>query len=259
MSTGPSRWCGPARKTSATTSIGRSTATSLARASSGGRIVGWKHSITGSAVMARWLPPSFQKGVDPDGVDCAAGHPLRHPELARGVQSRRAAGRDHRLLARRRPEQQRVRHREFHRGAGDARRARTRSPFRRAHLDKTPRLQAALDLARKVRLGHSRCRRAADAGSPRRSRSPASSPPSWNARSTRTARCSCGAYAARSTPESSVNPDTVMAQLQGGLIFGLDRGALRRNHDRRRAGSSSPTSTTTGCCASTRRRRSMCI
>ena len=30
----------------------------------------------------------------------------------------------------------------------------------------------------------------------------------------------------------AVNPDTIVAQLQGGLIFGLDRRALRRNHDR---------------------------
>src|SRR5450631_1969101 len=36
-----------------------------------GKIVGWKYRITGSAVIARWLPPAFQKGIDIDAVDSA--------------------------------------------------------------------------------------------------------------------------------------------------------------------------------------------
>jgi isoquinoline 1-oxidoreductase subunit beta len=36
-----------------------------------GRIVGWKHRITGAAIIARWLPPAFQKGVDIDAIDGA--------------------------------------------------------------------------------------------------------------------------------------------------------------------------------------------
>ncbi|MBV8348886.1 MAG: xanthine dehydrogenase family protein molybdopterin-binding subunit, partial [Mycolicibacterium sp.] len=37
----------------------------------GDRIVGWKHRVLGSTVLARWAPPFFQKGVDGDGVDSA--------------------------------------------------------------------------------------------------------------------------------------------------------------------------------------------
>jgi len=33
----------------------------LSASLSNGRIAGWKHRITGSAVIARWLPPAFQK------------------------------------------------------------------------------------------------------------------------------------------------------------------------------------------------------
>ncbi|HLY54813.1 MAG TPA: molybdopterin cofactor-binding domain-containing protein [Stellaceae bacterium] len=37
-----------------------------------GRIVGWTHKTTGSSVMARWAPPGMRKnGIDPDAVECA--------------------------------------------------------------------------------------------------------------------------------------------------------------------------------------------
>src|SRR5205085_5848806 len=47
----------------------------------GGRIVAWKHKVAGSAVMARFLPAFFQKGVDPDGVDSAVDQPYDIPAL----------------------------------------------------------------------------------------------------------------------------------------------------------------------------------
>ncbi len=38
----------------------------------GGRIVGWTHKTTGSSVTARWAPPGMRKnGIDPDAVECA--------------------------------------------------------------------------------------------------------------------------------------------------------------------------------------------
>jgi len=46
-----------------------------------GKIVGWKHRVTGSSIMARWLPPAFQKGIDPDGVDGAVDIPYEIPNL----------------------------------------------------------------------------------------------------------------------------------------------------------------------------------
>ena len=37
-----------------------------------GKIVGWTHKVTGSSVTARWAPPGMRKnGIDPDAVECA--------------------------------------------------------------------------------------------------------------------------------------------------------------------------------------------
>ncbi len=41
-----------------------------------GKIVGWTHKVTGSSVLARWAPPGMHKdGLDPDAVECAAETP----------------------------------------------------------------------------------------------------------------------------------------------------------------------------------------
>ena len=48
---------------------------------SNGRIIGWKHRITGSSVIARWLPPAFQKGIDIDAVDSGADIPYDIPNM----------------------------------------------------------------------------------------------------------------------------------------------------------------------------------
>jgi isoquinoline 1-oxidoreductase beta subunit len=41
-----------------------------------GKITGWTHKTTGSSVMARWAPPGMRKdGVDPDAVECAEETP----------------------------------------------------------------------------------------------------------------------------------------------------------------------------------------
>ncbi len=46
-----------------------------------GRIDGWKHRITGSSIMARWFPAGFQHGVDIDGVDSAIDQPYEIPNM----------------------------------------------------------------------------------------------------------------------------------------------------------------------------------
>jgi isoquinoline 1-oxidoreductase subunit beta len=47
-----------------------------------GRIVGWTHKITGSSVIARWAPPAMrQNGIDPDAVECAEDPPYDIPNL----------------------------------------------------------------------------------------------------------------------------------------------------------------------------------
>jgi isoquinoline 1-oxidoreductase subunit beta len=45
-----------------------------------GRIVGWTHKVTGSSVMARWAPQGMRKnGIDPDAVECAEETPYEFP------------------------------------------------------------------------------------------------------------------------------------------------------------------------------------
>ena len=47
----------------------------LSASLSKGRIAAWKHRITGSSIIARWLPPAFQKGIDGDAIDSAVDMP----------------------------------------------------------------------------------------------------------------------------------------------------------------------------------------
>jgi isoquinoline 1-oxidoreductase beta subunit len=47
-----------------------------------GKIVGWTHKVTGSSVLARWAPPAMPKtGIDPDTVEGAAETPYDIPSL----------------------------------------------------------------------------------------------------------------------------------------------------------------------------------
>ena len=186
----------------------------------GGRIVGWKHRVSGSAVMARFLPAFFQNGVDPDAVDSAKDIPYDianlRVEFTRAEPPGIVTG--------------------FWRGVGPnnnvfaiesfidelARRA-GQDPiaFRRANLGKTPRLQAALDLVReKSNWG---------APLPPRCGRGVSVQPSFASFIATVVECEvdeAGEVALRRANIAvdtgmAVNPDTIVAQLQGGLIFGL--------------------------------------
>jgi isoquinoline 1-oxidoreductase beta subunit len=53
----------------------------IAASLSGGKIVGWKYRVTGSAILARWLPPAFQKGIDIDAIDAAVDMPYDIPNF----------------------------------------------------------------------------------------------------------------------------------------------------------------------------------
>ncbi|WP_035721513.1 xanthine dehydrogenase family protein molybdopterin-binding subunit [Bradyrhizobium sp. ARR65] len=46
-----------------------------------GKIVAWKYKVAGSAVLARWLPPAFQNGIDIDAVDSAVDMPYDVPNF----------------------------------------------------------------------------------------------------------------------------------------------------------------------------------
>jgi isoquinoline 1-oxidoreductase subunit beta len=186
----------------------------------GDRIVGWRDRVSGSAVMARFLPAFFQKGVDFDGVDSAKNMPYDIPNLRVEFNREEPPG----VMT------------GFWRGVGPnnnvfaiesfmdelARRV-GKDPiaFRRAHLDKTPRLQAALDIVREksgwgeplpARAGRGVCAQTAFA--------------SFIATVVECAVDEFGAVKLRRVTTVvdtgiAVNPDTVIAQLQGGHIFGL--------------------------------------
>lgn len=188
-----------------------------------GRIAAWKHKVTGSSILARFVPSAYQKGIDADGVDSAKDMPYEIPnvrmEFVReeppGVPTGwwRGVGPNNNVFAIESFME------ELARGGGV-----DPIEFRRAHLGKTPRLRAALDLVReKSGWGASlpaRCGRGIAA---------------QNAFGTFIAtvvECHVDEYGEvvlrRVTSCVDVglviNPNTVIAQLQGGLVYGLTAG-----------------------------------
>jgi isoquinoline 1-oxidoreductase beta subunit len=45
-----------------------------------GKLLAWRHRLTGSSILARWLPPAMKGGVDPDAADALAP-PYEVPHL----------------------------------------------------------------------------------------------------------------------------------------------------------------------------------
>jgi isoquinoline 1-oxidoreductase beta subunit len=185
-----------------------------------GRIVGWKHRITGSSIIARWLPPAFQKGIDIDAIDCAADIPYDIPNLrveyvrdeppAVPTGFWRGVGPNNNVFA-------------IESFMDELAKKSNKDPvaFRRDLLGKSPRLKAALELAA-TKAGW---------GNPLPART-------GRGIALQTAFGSYIATVAEAEVDTKgevrvhrivsavdtgivVNPDTVEAQLQGGLIFGL--------------------------------------
>jgi len=187
---------------------------------SNGKIVAWKYRVAGSAVIARWLPPAFQNGIDIDEVDSAVDIPYDipnlHVEMVRAEPPAVPTG--------------------FWRGVGPnnnvfaiecfmdelARKAKMDPiAFRVGMLGKTPRLKAALELVAEksdwgkplpARVGRGVCAQVSFA--------------SFIATVVEAEVDERGEVRLRRITSAvdtgiAVNPDTVVAQLQGGLIFGL--------------------------------------
>jgi isoquinoline 1-oxidoreductase beta subunit len=186
----------------------------------GGRIVGWKDKVSGSAVLARWLPPAFQKGVDPDGVDSAVDIPYDIPnyrvefnrEEPPGINTAfwRGVGPNNNVFA-------------IESFMDELARKAGQDPidFRRAHLDQLPRMQAVLDLVKKE----------SNWGTPlpRRCGRGVCVQPSFASFIATVVECEVndvGEVGLRRVTTAvdaglPVNPDTIVAQMQGGLTFGL--------------------------------------
>jgi isoquinoline 1-oxidoreductase subunit beta len=187
---------------------------------SNGRIVSWKYRVTGSSIMARWFPLGFQNGIDIDAVDSAIDMPYDIPnrvvEYVRAEPPAVPTG--------------------FWRGVGPnnnvfatecfidelARKAGVDPiAFRLGMLDGTPRLKAALQLvAEKSGWGKPL---------PARAGRGVSVQPSFGSFIATVVEAEVdgqGEVHLRRVTSAvdtgiAVNPDTVIAQLQGGLIFGL--------------------------------------
>ena len=70
-----------------------------------GKLVGWTHRTTGSSVMARWAPDGLEERARPrHGRGRGRRHALRRAGGAFGICPAGAARRQHRLVARRRPD-----------------------------------------------------------------------------------------------------------------------------------------------------------
>jgi isoquinoline 1-oxidoreductase subunit beta len=187
---------------------------------SDGKIAAWKYRITGAAILARWLPPAFQKGIDIDAIDGAADIPYDipniHVDYVRAEPPAVPTG--------------------FWRGVGpnnnvfamecfidELARKTGKDPveFRRSMLGKTPRLLAAVNLAAEKsnwgqplppRVGRGICAQPSFA--------------SFIATVVEAEVDEQGEVHLRRVTSAvdtgiAVNPDTIMAQLEGGLIFGL--------------------------------------
>ena len=187
---------------------------------SNGKIVAWKYQVTGSSIMARWLPPAFKDGIDIDAVDSAVDMPYDIPNKVVRYMRAEPPG----LTT------------GFWRGVGPnnnvfaiecfmdelARKA-NMDPvaFRLGMLDGTPRLKAALKLvAEKSGWGSPL--------PPRVGRGVSVQPSfgSFIATVVEAEVDDAGAVHLRHINCAvdtgiAVNPDTIAAQLQGGLIFGL--------------------------------------
>jgi isoquinoline 1-oxidoreductase beta subunit len=192
----------------------------IAATLSGGKIVGWKYRVSGASIMARWLPPAFQNGIDIDAVDSAVDMPYDipnfHVEYMRAEPPAVPTG--------------------FWRGVGannnvfaiecfmdELARKAGKDPiaFRRDMLGKNPRLLAALNLAAEksnwgqplpARVGRGVCAQ-----------------PSFGSFIATVVEAEIdeqGEVHLRRVTSAvdtgiAVNPDTIVAQLEGGLIFGL--------------------------------------
>jgi isoquinoline 1-oxidoreductase beta subunit len=187
---------------------------------SGGKIAAWKYRIAGSSIMARWAPSIFINCIDIDAVDSAVDNPYDIPnfqvEYVRAEPPAVPTG--------------------FWRGVGPnnnvfatecfmdelARKAGADPiAFRIGMLDKTPRLKAALQLvAEKSGWGQPL---------PARAGRGVCAQPSFGSFIATVVEAEVdehGEVHLRRVTSAvdtgiAVNPDTIAAQLQGGLIFGL--------------------------------------
>jgi len=192
----------------------------LAASLKDGKINGWSHKITGSAVIARWLPPAFQKGVDGDAVDSAVDMPYAIPNFRVEYVRReppavptgfwRGVGPNNNVFA-----IESFMDELAHKAGKDP------VAFRLAMLEGTPRLKSVVQLA---------AQRSGWGGAlPARTGRGIAAQISFasfiatvcEAEADENGEVKIRRMVSVVDTGIAVNPDTIVAQLQGGLIFGL--------------------------------------
>src|SRR6267154_1662661 len=185
-----------------------------------GMPVAWKHRFAGSSIIARWLPPGFNNGLDPDttegAINLAYALPNMHVEYLRveppGIPTAfwRSVGPSHNVFI-------------TESFIDELAAAAKQDPvaYRRALLDKAPRARAVLELAaqkagwekplpkgvgRGVSVQHAFATYMAQVAEVEVSKDG----------TVRVRRVVCAVDCG-----TVVNPDTVRAQIQSGIIFGL--------------------------------------
>ena len=196
----------------------------MAASVSGGKIVGWRHRIVGSAVIARWLAPAFQKGIDIDAVDAAIDLPYEFPDMRieyvrnepPGVPTGfwRGVGPNNNVFA-------------IEGFLDELAKKLGKDPIdlRRGLLEKNPRMRAALDLA-VSKSGWGQPLAARNGGRVGRGVCAQAAFGSYIATVAEVEVDAAGDVRIHRIVSAvdtgvAVNPDTVIAQIQGGLIFGL--------------------------------------
>ena len=185
-----------------------------------GMPVAWSHRICGSSIIARWAPPFFKNGFDPDTVDGALELPYSFPNVRleyvqhepKGIPTAfwRSVGPSHNVFV-------------VESFIDELAAAAKKDPveYRRALLDKSPRAKAVLDLAAEK----------AGWGQP---------PPKGSGRGI-SVQNTFGSYMAQVAEVEvskegdvgvkritcavdcgvAINPDTIEAQVQSAIIYGL--------------------------------------
>lgn len=186
-----------------------------------GRIVGWTHKITGSSVMARWAPPGMRKnGIDPDAVECAED-PIyeiaaikvswvRHEPPGLVTAWWRGVGPAHNVFV-------------LESFIDELAHAAKQDPvtFRRPLLQKTPRALAVLDLAAQKSGWGSALPSGVGRGIMVQSAFGSFLSVVCEVEVTTDSQVRLRRITAAMDCGQAINPDSVRAQLEGGLIFGM--------------------------------------
>jgi isoquinoline 1-oxidoreductase beta subunit len=185
-----------------------------------GKPVAWRNRFAGSSVIARWLPPAFNKGLDPDttegAIDLVYDLPNFHVEYVRveppGIPTAfwRSVGPSHNVFVT-----------ESFMDELAATAKQDPVAYRQALLDKSPRAKAVLELAaQKAGWGQPLPERAG------RGVSLQSAFATYMAQVAEVEAANNGEVRVRRVVCAvdcgiAVNPDTVRVQIQSGIIFGI--------------------------------------